>query len=107
MRRFIRVDTYAMRDKSKYYDDDGLYITKVQLQLFLNSKDGYHKYKECDDTFLKYYTKCRAYNLISDMMEKDPSCAQLCWDSSAGEAVFTFPARGKVAKIVSKLKLLE
>ena len=96
-----------MRGKlGKLYDDDGCYITSAQLQFFLNSKKGNEKYRKLDDEFLEYYGKCRAYNLISDMMEKDPTCAKFYWDEDLADGVFSFPAKGKVAKRVGKLKLL-
>jgi len=51
--------------------------------------------------FLSYYKNCCLYNLVYDMMEENPSCAKMYWDSDAECISLSFPVGGNVAKALS------
>jgi len=91
------------RKKSgKIYDEDGLYVTRPQLNLFMNgflSGDS-----PSDEEFNDYLRSCKAYNFIGDMMDDDPNCAALYWDTEQGDFVFKFPPGGKVEKALLRLR---
>jgi len=88
-------------------DDDGLYITIGQMQFWLNNKKNVKLFKSGSPKFFKYYNSCRTYNMISDMIEDDPECAILYWDSDLGVPAFSFPMKGAVAQAFSNLGLIE
>lgn len=82
-------------------DEDGFYITEGQMQFFLNFSKG--KYTNSlalikSDAFMDYYENCIVYNIVYDMMEEDPDCAQMFWDEEKQEISFQFPEKGKVMK---------
>jgi hypothetical protein len=82
-------------------DEEGLYVTVAQMNFFLNRKDGKKKFKAAHPDFLSYYNHCRLYNMIYDMMDKDPKCATLYWDEKKEAISLSFPIKGKVAEAVS------
>jgi len=86
-----------------FTDEDGLYITSAQMQFFLNRKNGAKKLSRGDAEFFSYYTNCRTYNLIYDMMDKDPACAKMYWDESLGAIALSFPLKGKIAELLSSI----
>lgn len=86
-----------------FTDDDGLYITAAQMQFFLNRKSGPRKFNNGDSEFFSYYNNCRTYNLIYDMMDRDPDCAKMYWDTTADAVALAFPMRGEVAKLLSSI----
>jgi len=94
-------------DEPLMVDEDGLYITVSQMRFWLNSKRGRRLFRSGSSQFLKYYHSCRTYNLISDMLEEDPKCAKLFWDTRKGAPGFTFPIKGKVADRFYELGLVE
>ena len=86
-----------------FVDDDGLYITSAQMQFFLNRRNGDKKFSDGDAEFFSYYNNCRTYNLIYDLMDKDPGCAKMYWDETTESVALAFPMKGKVAKIISSI----
>ena len=84
-------------------DDHGLYITVAQMHFFLNRPKGKAKFKTADDEFLSYYKNCCLYNLVYDMMEDNPKCAKVFWDSDAECVSLSFPVRGHVAMALAQV----
>jgi hypothetical protein len=84
-------------------DDNGLYITCAQMQFFLNRDDGQKKFKAHDEEFMSYYKNCCLYNLVYDMMEDNPECAKMYWDSENGSVSLTFPVKGYVAQALAEV----
>jgi len=84
-------------------DDNGLYITCAQMQFFLNRNDGEKKFKAHDEEFMSYYKNCCLYNLVYDMMEDNPECAKMYWDSENGSVSLTFPVKGYVAQALAEV----
>jgi len=98
---------------SKNHDDpqepavtgpDGTYITKCQMQFYLNREDGLKNFEEVDDDFLAYFNLCRVYNLVSDAMKVDPESAILYWDDRKKVVSLGFPQKGNVATKLSCIK---
>ena len=94
------------RGNRRYYDEEGTYITGTQLKFYLNRglmarKSFFAK----DEDFIGYYEECRAYNFISDFMERDEMCASLVWDEDVEEIVFHLPRNGKVVKAMAKFNM--
>ena len=89
-----------------YYDKKGCYITTAQLRFFVNGPQGRSKFLSGDPEFTNYFYSCGAYNLVSDLMNKDPDCATLYWDEERKAPAFTFPAQGKVVKKFAEVGLL-
>ena len=79
-------------------DPNGLYITAAQMQFFLNRQKGQENFLEGDPSFFKYYYKCAVYNVIWDLVEKDPDCASFFWDEDNERIGVTFPVKGKLVK---------
>tara|TARA_Y100001951_G_C11248477_1_gene244892 strand:+ start:253 stop:597 length:345 start_codon:yes stop_codon:yes gene_type:complete len=90
-----------------FVDEDGLYITAAQMQFFLNRRNGAKKLSRGDAEFFSFYTNCRTYNLIYDMMDKDPDCAKMYWDPHTDAVALSFPMKGEVAKTLSSITRLE
>jgi len=86
-------------------EPDGTYITKAQMQFFLNRPKGTKKFATKTGSFLEYYNVCRVYNLVSDMMEDDDTCAIMYWDGRRGTVSMAFPASGTVASAVDDIQL--
>ena len=86
-----------------YFDEDGCYITKSQLNFFLARRKGLSLFTKGSEEFLAYYNKCALYNLISDCMIRDRRSATLYWDSEQEKLSFSFPAAGIVAKKILDL----
>jgi len=84
-------------------DKAGLYITVAQMGFFLNRKNGKKKFSSADAEFMDYYRNCCIYNLVYDMMEDNPECANLYWDSDHGAVSLSFPVKGSVARILSTI----
>jgi hypothetical protein len=84
-------------------DEHGLYITVAQMHFFLNRPKGKAKFKTADAEFLSYYKNCCLYNLVYDMMEDNPKCAKVFWDSDAGCVSLSFPVRGHVAMALAQV----
>jgi len=95
-------------DKSPYRDplfedENGLYITKAQMQFFLNRRDGKKKFQKAHKDFMDYYNHCKLYNLIYDMMEENKECADLFWDAEKERVAISFPVDGGVAHALSSV----
>ena len=56
-------------------EPDGTYITVGQAQFFFNREDGVEKFRSGHSDFVEYYNLCRVYNMVSDIMEKEPEAA--------------------------------
>ena len=84
-------------------DKAGLYITVAQMGFFLNRKNGKKKFSSADAEFMDYYRNCCLYNLVYDMMEDNPECANLYWDSDHGSVSLSFPVKGSVARILATI----
>ena len=85
-------------------DEEGLYITVGQMNFFCNRRNGVKKFEKATPEFMSYYNNCRLYNLIYDMMEKDPKCAKIYWDTELESLAISFPIKGKVAKALSRVQ---
>ena len=72
-------------------DEHGLYVTVAQMDFFLNRPAGESKFKAADLEFLSYYKNCCLYNLVFDMMEDNPACAKMYWDSDAEWCIIILP----------------
>ena len=84
-------------------EPDGTYITKSQMQFFLNRKDGLDKFTSGDPEFVEYYNLCRVYNLVSEIMKEDEDAAIMYWDDKKEIVSIAFPTEGEVAVAVDKL----
>ena len=93
-------------DERVIIDDDGLYITLNQMQYWFNRENGKKLFKTASEEFFKYYNSCRTYNLISEMMVEDSTCAFMYWDNKREAPAFSFPVRGKVTECFMALGLL-
>jgi hypothetical protein len=98
-----------MRGKENSYrepllvDEHGLYVTVAQMDFFLNRPAGESKFKYADLEFLSYYKNCCLYNLVFDMMEDNPACAKMYWDSDAECVSLSFPIKGYVAQALARV----
>jgi len=95
-----------MRGKYKFReplarDKRGCYITAGQLQFFLNRPKGKKRFKTFHPEFKKYYLTCCMYNIVYDMLEKDPDCATMYWDTNKECVSVSFRVDGEVAKALS------
>lgn len=81
-------------------NDDGSYFTTAQMQFFLNRPNGRELFKSCSSEFVSYFNSCCIYNLVYDMMEEDPTCAQLYWDEKYNCLCYQFDKYGEVAKAI-------
>mgnify|MGYP004460053087 FL=1 len=86
-------------------DLNGLYITAAQMQFFLNRRDGSEKFVLGHPQFFEYFYKCAIYNIVWDLMEEDPACATLFWDSSEESVGIKFPPYGKVMTEMKRKKI--
>jgi len=82
-------------------EPDGTYITKPQMQFFLNREHGEDHFKCGDPEFVEYYNLCRVYNLVSDIMDKDEDAAILFWDPKKRIISMGFPEDGVVEKALA------
>jgi hypothetical protein len=82
---------------------DGLYITVAQMQFFLNSPEGKEQFNSCSKEFSKYYRNCLLYNMIFDMMEEDPECAQMYWDKKTQTIALSFKTGGEVFNAMTEV----
>ena len=86
-------------------DEYGLYITVAQMGFFLNREDGKQLMDSASPEFMKYYKNCCLYNLVYDMMDEDPSCGKMYWDTSSQSVAMSFPIDGRVAKALASVSL--
>jgi len=77
-------------------DVNGFYITSAQLRFFLNRPSGEKYFITGHDKFTEYFFKCAVYNLVLDMLDKDPDCAHLYWDTNEETVGVRFPLNGSV-----------
>ena len=85
-------------------EEDNTYITAAQMKFFLNRDFGLEKFKCRDAEFVDYYSLCRIYNLVSDIMEKDEDAAIMYWDEKKEVVSMGFPTDGVVAKALSSIE---
>ena len=52
---------------------------------------------------MSYYKNCCLYNLVYDMMEDNPKCAKMYWDSDTGSVSLSFPVKGYVAQALAEV----
>jgi len=88
-------------------NSDGSYLTVTQLKFFLNRDNGPEDFKNKGEDFLSYFEVCRAYNLISDILEKTPDAGYLYWDDKKDCVSFAFPALGIVDDLLNKMESLK
>ena len=86
-------------------DVNGLYITAAQMQFFLNRSGSEKKFITGHPEFFEYFYKCAVYNIIWDLLEKDPSCATMFWDSDQETLGVKFPLNGKVMQTLKDRKV--
>jgi len=91
-------------DEPLRVEPDGTYITTSQMRFFLCGKNGPQLYKERSDIFTEYYDICRVYNLVSEIMKECPDAAIMYWDEDIEAVSMAFPAHGKVAKALARIK---
>ena len=97
------------RDTSSPFmiEPDGTYITIAQMKFFLNSTKGEEAWHERKESFVKYHNMCRVYNLVSEVLEVDPTAATLYWDSSKESISMAFPVNGCIAKAIRGMRILK
>jgi len=100
------MDNDSQFRKPVFVDVEGLYLTQAQLQFFLNRRKGYEHIKKNSPQFKEYFSKCLIYNFVWDLMESDPSVAQLCWDVKSETVVLKFPHNGIIMRELSRNDLL-
>jgi len=100
------MDTSAEYHEPIYYDKSGCYITVPQLRFFVNQEGGRSQFINGSPEFIHYFHSCKTYNLVSDLMEKDSTCAEMYWDEKFGTVVFAFPIQGLVARKFAQVGLL-
>jgi hypothetical protein len=98
-----------MRDKFEFREPlgeepDGTYITAGQMQFYLNRPHGAENFKQGTREFFEYYNICRTYNVITDLMDIDPTVAIFYWDSKKEQIAMAFPATGIVAEALSTIE---
>ncbi len=86
-------------------DECGLYITIAQMGFFINRKNGQKLFDSASPEFMKYYRNCCLYNLVFDMMEEDPKCGKMYWDTKTESVAIAFPMNGKIAKALATVSL--
>jgi len=89
-----------------YFDEKGGYITESQLRFFINRIAGRHQFMSGGKEFAEYFVTCRTYNIISDLMRKDPDCASMYWDEKREMPAFSFPVGGKVIKKFNEMGIV-
>jgi len=92
--------------KPVFVDMKGLYLTQAQLQFFLNRRRGYDHIKRNSAQFREYFSKCLIYNYVWDLMEADPTVADLCWDNKSETLVLKFPHNGIIMDELTRNDLL-
>ena len=85
-------------------EPDGTYITVGQAQFFFNREDGKEKFENGHEDFFEYYNLCRVYNLVSDIMKKEPEAAIMYWDDKREIVSVGFPTQGTVAKALARMQ---
>ena len=86
-------------------DINGLYITAAQMQFFLNRRGADKKFILGHPEFFEYFYKCAVYNIVWDLLDEDPSCATLFWDSDEERVGIKFPLNGAVMKELREKKV--
>tara|TARA_R110000824_G_scaffold128983_3_gene290130 strand:- start:2410 stop:2736 length:327 start_codon:yes stop_codon:yes gene_type:complete len=86
-------------------DLNGFYITATQLKFFLNRPSGEEQFMTGKDEFTEYFFKCAVYNVVLDMLDKDPNCAYLYWDDNEETVGIKFPLYGSVMSEFKKRKM--
>jgi hypothetical protein len=71
------------------------------MQFYLNRPRGKKNFQKGSQDFLEYYNICRTYNVISDLMDIDPTVAIFYWDPKKEQIAMAFPATGVVAESLS------
>tara|TARA_R110000796_G_scaffold212706_4_gene328851 strand:+ start:631 stop:954 length:324 start_codon:yes stop_codon:yes gene_type:complete len=99
-----------MRNKKSFreplgQDLNGLYITTAQMQFFLNRPKGGLKFINGSQEFFKYFYKCAVYNIIWDLLDKDPKCASFYWNEEEEAIAVKFPKKGKVVDELKRKKV--
>lgn len=56
-------------------------------------------------TFFEYFYKCAIYNIIWDLLDKDPKCATLFWDEKEEKIGVKFPISGVVMDTLKEKKV--
>ena len=85
---------------NKLYDLDGSYITVPQIRFFLNREKGKRKFLLMQEEFVKYLKVCKAYNLVSDMVELYPEEGFFYWDDDKGCVSFAFIEGGTISRLL-------
>mgnify|MGYP003110455603 CR=1 FL=1 len=86
-------------------DDSGCYVTVAQMDFFLRQKNGQAHIDSASPVFQKWYRNCCLYNCVFDMIEDDPTCGSMYWDSVSESVAMSFPVNGKICKVLSSLQL--
>jgi hypothetical protein len=84
----------------KLYDIDGSYITIPQIKFFLNRENGKRQFLLVGEEFLKYMKVCKAYNLVSDLLEVYPKDGFFYWDDDKGCVSFAFVEGGTISEVL-------
>ena len=93
--------------QNKIYDIDGSYITVPQVKFFLNRKHGKRKFLMCEEEFMRYLTVCKAYNLVSDLLEQYPKDGYFYWDDEKGCVSFAFVEGKTISMLLDHLGVTE
>ena len=86
-------------------DLNGLYITAAHMQFFLNRRNGSEMFLNGDSEFFEYFYKCAVYNIVWDLMERDPACATIFWDMDSESIGLKFPSNGRVMEELRNKKI--
>lgn len=93
-------------DEPFEFEPDGTYITISQIGFFLNREFGEKLLEYRSRTYLRYYNVCRAYNLISDIVEDNPEAAMFYWNEEKGGVSISYPRIGIVATALEGMQLI-
>jgi putative IMPACT (imprinted ancient) family translation regulator len=86
--------------QGKIYDVDGSYITVPQVRFFLNRELGRRQFVLAQSEFLGYLKICKAYNLVSDLLDQYPEDGYFYWDDEKGCVSFAFIEGSTIAKLL-------
>lgn len=86
------------------YDENGCYMTEGQLDFFRNGERGERLLYEyfClkpgeTNEFGEYMHMCQLYNAVNEILDEDPSAAELYWDEDLEMMMFLYSKGGAVS----------
>ena len=61
----------------------------------------------CEEEFMRYLTVCKAYNLVSDLLEQYPKDGYFYWDDEKGCVSFAFVEGKTISMLLDHLGVTE